>query len=243
MKTTFTKRLLKTALVLVLVIVLLLVLRFNCELREFSVVGSTIYTESELWNMSQSGPLDIYAPVYAFNINRGHYPKIPFIEKIEAKLTGLSGIELTVYEKKIIGCIYAMGGYFYFDRDGLIVDYLETKLDGVTLVEGAKTGSVVVGKNLKSLDNKGLFETVRNISLALEDTELKVDSVQFMYDDSVVLKVGVTDIRLGKHDDYTAAILALPDIINTLENKYYVLYMENYSDTQTTVVGRPKTAD
>ena len=101
----------------------------------------------------------------------------------------------------------------------------------------------MVGKNLKALDNKGLFETVRNITLVLENTKLQADSLQFMYDNSVVLKSGVTDVRLGKHDDYTAAILALPDIIETLENKYYILYMENYSETQTTVMGKPKTAD
>ncbi len=237
---TFFRTLIKIALVLVLLIVLIAVLRTNCEIKNITVVGSTVYSDKEIWEKTIGGPLDVYAPFYVFNVNRHKYKDIPFIEQVDAKLVGLNGVELTVYEKKIIGCVYAMGGYFYFDRDGLVTEFLPEKQEGFLLVEGAQFDSVVIGKNLKVTNHRAYFEGVKNIVMALEEVEYSADLLEFMYDGSVVLHIGETEIRLGKHEDYGVAVRALPNIILTLEDRNFVLYMENYSETNRTVVGKPK---
>ncbi len=236
----FTIRLVKILAVLLLLIIIISVLRYNCEIKNITVTGSTIYTDKEIWDKTAANPLDIYAPFYVITVNRGKYASIPFIEQIDAKLTALNSVELTVYEKRVIGCLYAVGGYFYFDRDGLVVEYNREKLENVMLVKGAEFDSVVLGKKLNVIDNSGYFDAVSNIVMALESVELSCDMTAFMYDGSVVLSFGETDVRLGKHDDYTTAVTALPDILSVLENKNMTLYMENYSETNRTVQALPK---
>jgi len=237
---TFTIRLVKILVVLLLAIIIISALRYNCEIVNITVNGSSIYTDKEIWDKTSANPLDIYAPFYVFTVNRGKYPAIPFIEQIDAKLTALNSVELTVYEKRMIGCLYAMGGYFYFDRDGLVVEYNPERLEGITLVKGADFDSVVLGKNLKVIDNSKYFDAVSNIVMSLESVELSCDLIAFMYDGSVVLSLGETDVRLGKHEDYKTAVTALPDILRTMENRNMTLYMENYSETNRTVQALPK---
>ncbi|MBO7403024.1 MAG: hypothetical protein J6U10_08545 [Lachnospiraceae bacterium] len=236
----FFRTLIKIALILVLAIVLITVLRVNCEIKGITVKGSTIYTDQEIWDKTSDGPLDIYAPFYVMSVNRHKHPAIPFIEQVDAKLTGLNTVELTVYEKKILGCIYAMGGYFFFDRDGLVTEFQQEKPDDFILVEGAKFDALVLGKNLKVAGHREYFDVVMNIVMALEETGQKAELLEFLDDGAAVLTLGETTVRLGKHEDHTVAVRALPEIINALENKSYILYMENYSENNRTVVGKPK---
>lgn len=231
--------LLKLAIILIIILVVLAVFRAKCTLEKVYVTGTTYYDETELYKLTTNSPLDYYAPFYCLNIkkNKGH--GIPFIEKIDARMVSLSEVELTVYNKKITGCIEAMGGLFYFDRDGLVVECSDRMIEGIPLVEGIDFDNIVVGKKL-SVQKEKVFDTILNLVLLIESQEMNIDKITFQRSGSVVLDIGQTTVLAGERTSYDIVINALPNIIGVLDDKNVTLDMENYSETNTKVIGKPK---
>ena len=64
--------------------------------------------------------------------------------------------------------------------------------------------------------------------------------IEFLYDNSVVLHCGETEVRLGKHDSYDLALSSLNEIIEKLDSENMILYMENYSEINKDVTAKKK---
>ena len=146
---------------------------------------------------------------------------------------------LTVYEKRIIGCVQVMGQFFYFDRDGLIVESSMRRIEGVPLVTGLEFDSIVLHEKLK-VQKASLYNVILNLTRLIELCEVDVSKIMFLYDNSVVLQCGETEVRLGKKETYDFALSALNDILNTMEDRNMVLFMENYSEGNKDVTAKKK---
>lgn len=62
--------------------------------------------------------------------------EIPFIAKTVIDIKWPSTINITVYEKSIIGYVYYYGSYMYFDKDGTVVESSYELLDGIPEIKG-----------------------------------------------------------------------------------------------------------
>ncbi len=226
--------------VLILLLVIAAVFHANCQLTSLTVNNSEHYTDQEISEMTITEPTDRYAVLFwlRWNIKKGE--GLPFIEKIEAKLTDKNSVVLTVYEKRVIGCVEVMGQYLYFDRDGLVVESSPTRLSDIPLITGLEFNDIVLHRTF-SVQKQSMFETIMNLVKLIEIYKIKVGEIRFLYDDSVMLCCEDTIVRLGKHDTYDVSLASLGEILESLENRRVTLFMENYSENNRNVTAKPIT--
>lgn len=232
--------LLRVTISLVVLLIILSVFHSKCQLTSVTITNNTVsYTDEEIKELVFSSGLDKYAVLFRIRWLFQTKDNIPFIERIDAELTDRNSITLTVYEKRIIGCVQMMGQFFYFDRDGLVVESSLRRIEGVPLVTGLEFDNIVLHKNLK-VQKDSLYNVILNLTRLIEVNGLHVSKVMFLYDNSVVLQCGETDVRLGKHETYDLALSSLSGILDKLEDKNMVLYMENYNETNKDVIAKKK---
>ena len=129
--------LLRISISLVLLLIILSVFHSKCQMTSVTVVNKAqSYTDEEIKNLVFTSPLDKYAVLFRLRWFLNPDEQIPFIEKVDAELIDRNSIKLTVYEKRIIGCVQVMGQFFYFDRDGLVVESSLRQVEGVPLITG-----------------------------------------------------------------------------------------------------------
>lgn len=231
---------LRISISLVLLLILLSVFHAKCQLTSVTVINNTsTYSEDEIKQMVFDSALDRYAILFRLRWFLNPEENLPFIEKIDAELTDRNSISLTVYEKRIIGCVQVMGQYFYFDRDGLVVESSTHRIEGVPLVTGLEFDSIVLHKNLK-VQKASLYNVILNLTRLVELYEIDVSRITFLYDNSVVLLCGETEVRLGKKESYDLPLSALNGILDKLDDKNMVLYMENYNESNKDVTAKKK---
>lgn len=231
---------LRIAISLVVLLIILSVFHSKCQLTSVKIINKAqAYSEDEIKDMVFTSPLDRYAVLFRIRWFFQKEKQIPFIEKIDAKLTDRNSIELTVYEKRIIGCVQVMGQYFYFDRDGLVAESSSRRIESIPLVTGLEFDNIVLHKNLK-VQKASLYDVILNLTRLVELYKLDVSKIVFLYDNSVVIHCGETEVRLGKHESYDIPLSSLEGILSKLEDKNMILYMENYSEVNRDVTAKKK---
>jgi len=232
--------LLRISVSLVLLLIILSLFHAKCQLTSVTVINNTqSYTDEEVKKLVFTSALDKYAVLFRLRWFLNPSDDIPFVEKIDAELSDRNSIKLTVYEKRIIGCVQVMGQFFYFDRDGLVVESSVRRMEGVPLVTGLEFDSIVLHKNLE-VQKASLYNVILNLTRLVELYDIKVSKIVFLYDDSVVLHCGETEVRLGKKETYDLPLSALNEIMDKLDDKNMVLYMENYNDSNKDVTAKKK---
>lgn len=232
--------LLRISISLVLLLIILSVFHSKCQMTSVTVVNKAqSYTDEEIKNLVFTSPLDKYAVLFRLRWFLNPDEQIPFVEKVDAELIDRNSIKLTVYEKRIIGCVQVMGQFFYFDRDGLVVESSLRQVEGVPLITGLEFDSIILHKNLK-VQKESLYNVILNLTRLVELYEIEVSKIVFLHDNSVVLQCGETEVRLGKKESYDLPLSALNEIMDTLEEKNMVLYMENYNENNKDVIAKKK---
>ena len=225
---------------LVVLLIILSLFHSKCQLSSVTIVNNTMsYSDEELTERVFTSPLDKYAVLFRIRWFLNPEENIPFIEQIDAELTDRNSIRLTVYEKRIIGCVQVMGQYFYFDRDGLVVESSTRRIEGVPLITGLEFDSIVLHNNLK-VQKASLYNVILNLTRLIELYGIEASQIVFLYDDSVVLHCGETEVRIGKKESYDVTLASLNTILEKLEDKNMVLYMENYNETNKDVTAKKK---
>lgn len=231
---------LRISISLVVLLIILSVFHSKCQLTSVTITNNAVsYTEEEIKEMVFDSVLDRYAVLFRLRWFLKPEENLPFIEKIDAELTDRNSITLTVYEKRIIGCVQVMGQFFYFDRDGLVVESSTRRIEGVPLVTGLEFDSIVLHKNLK-VQKASLYNVILNLTRLVELYEIDVSKIMFLYDNSVVLECGETEVRLGKKESYDLPLSALNEIMDKLDDKNMVLYMDNYHESNKDITAKKK---
>ena len=232
--------LLRIAISLVVLLIILSVFHSNCQLTSVTVTNNTMaYSDEEIKQMVFTSALDKYAVLFRIRWFLQGDNNLPFIEKIDVELTDRNSVVLTVYEKRIIGCVQVMGQYFYFDRDGLVAESTSKRIEGIPLITGLEFDNIVLHKNLK-VQKASLYNVILNLARLTELYALDASEIRFLYDDSVVLYCGETEIRLGKQESYDLALSSVNEILEKLEDKNMILHMENYSEINKDVTAKKK---
>ena len=232
--------LLRIAISLVVLLIILSVFHSKCQTTSVTITNNTLaYSDEEIRQMVFTSPLDKYAVLFRIRWFFQGDENLPFIEKIDAELNDRNSIALTVYEKRIIGCVQVMGQYFYFDRDGLVAESSSRRIEGIPLIKGLEFDNIVLHKNLK-VQKASLYNVILNIARLTELYEIDASEIVFLYDDSVVLHCGETEIRLGKNETYDLALSSVNEILQKLEDKNMILHMENFSEINKDVTATKK---
>lgn len=151
---------------------------------------------------------------------------LPFIDEVKVTLKSPWSVKINVTEKKIVGYIAAEEGYYYFDKEGLVVFQNEVPLEEVPCIEGMEVEEKKLYHQLKTADNK-VFAYILDVTQLLKKEELKPDRI-LSDGKNVTLYFGAICVELGS-GGYANKVVQLPAVLGKLEGQTGILQMKYYN--------------
>lgn len=210
-----------------------------CRLDQVIIEGGTHYSEEELKNKIITTKTDKNTILLYLRYRYGEVDSIPFVQKVDLEILDKNTIQINVYDKLIIGCLEYMGGYLYFDKDGMVVESSNEKLENIPLVTGIEFSHFVLYEKLE-VENLDLFYFVLNLTQLIQKYELNIDRIQFYENYEVALYSEDIQILLGKRDVYDEPLAELKNILPKAEGKKIVIDMKNFNEGQDKIIAAPK---
>lgn len=228
----------KVAIICLLVAFICLIFILNGRLKNVVIEGSSHYTEEELKQQIFIKPTDKITLLFYLRQKFTKEKEIPFIEKMDYEMVNKNKVKIKVYEKLVIGCVEVMGGYMYFDKDGIILESSNDRVETVPLILGLKYNQVMLHQPLE-VQKSTLFETILNLTKLILVHELPVQTIQFNSSYEVTLECDGNIVLLGNREVYDEQLAALASMVNFSDGKKYSFDLRNYSNDNTTVPAKP----
>ena len=234
----FWNRNMKLITICLVIVFIAVIIIANCTLKNIVIEGSSRYTEEELEKKLITKATDKITILFYLREKLSKNKVIPFIEAYDVQYEDKNSIKIQVYEKLVIGCIEIMGSYMYFDKDGMVVESSDERLDDVPLIEGLKYDQVILYEQLK-VQKSALYDTILNLTKLIHLHELPVQSISFNSDFEVTLQCDGHVILCGKHDNYDEQIATVKSLLESAGDEKYSFDLKNYSKNETRVIAKP----
>lgn len=143
---------------------------------------------------------------------------LPFIEKITVDVNEEGKIFITAYEKPPIACIYDMGFYLYFNRDGEIISSRTANTENLPVVTGLKYNNLAMYQVFETQDNS-LFQVILSIVFQMQDKEFHIDEIAFDGNKAVTIRVGENLYYLGTRSVYDIQVAMIPEVERKLRDR------------------------
>lgn len=217
--------------ILLLIILIITSIGYISPVANIKIVGNVYYTEEEINKiLFPSNREKSYISCFIGQVF-GVHKDIPFIQQIKMEYKSLDTVEVTIYEKGIVGCISYMGQYLYFDKDGIVVDSSNDLTEGIPIIEGIKFNKVVLYEKVGT-ETEDIFVNILNLTQILQKNGLKIDRIYFTRDLKATLYWGDIEISLGYNTYMEDKIAVVASIMNKngFDGLKGTLNLENYSD-------------
>ncbi len=200
-------------------------LRFN----EYVFTGNTLkYNDEELKELIFSSELE-QNPLY-FMLFADKDKEIPFIAKYDVDITWPDKVNVSVYGKNVIGYVYYKDFYFYFDKDGIVVECSSfDKMEGAILIEGLEFEHMVLYEELPT-EKKGTFSLILSLTKMLKKNELEVDKIEFDDDLNITLHIYDIEVVLGQDEYLDEKITKVKDLLPTISEYTGTLNMVDFKE-------------
>ncbi|MBO4627904.1 MAG: hypothetical protein J5645_08000 [Lachnospiraceae bacterium] len=204
-----------------------------------TIIGfSERYTPEEIREHVLKHWYDEYSILVKFIYRYREVETLPFLEKISIEVGEGNKIKITAYEKPPIACLYDMGFYLYFNRDGEIVSSRKSNVEELPVVTGLEYTNLSLYQKFETQDDK-LFDIILGIVFQLQKYELKIDEIRFAKDEAVTLIMDGNEYRLGVRQAYDVQIAMIPDVALSLSQRnarmnrvaHYDINMEHVFDS------------
>lgn len=201
----------KLLIVFALIGLLAVFIFFGLKIETVHVEGTQIYSEKEIKESvftRKFSDNELFFAIYhkIFGIN-----KLPFVEDIEVSYDDRNTVTLHVYDKTISGCIRYMGQYVYFDKDGIVLQSMAEKKEGVPVVTGIRFGTFTMGEAFNVKDSS-LFSTIMNLSQLILHYKMDIDRIH-LEEDEILLYMGDITITLEKKEMYDDEMADLSGVL------------------------------
>ena len=214
----------------VVLLLLIAILLASVRIRHFSVVGNTQYSSEEIVSMIFSDSWDTNS-VWCFVKDKTKpHKELPFVQRYDIDFDGPLTVNITVYEKNVVGYVDYMSSHMYFDKDGIIVESTGNRLEGIPRITGLSFGSIVLYKALP-VENKDVFNNILNLTGALRTYDIDCEEIQYDSLLNATLWIGDISVRLGSNKDMEMKISTLHDILPHLSGRKGELNLSDYSET------------
>lgn len=217
------------AAVLILFVIILLVF---VNIQEITVTGNERYTDEQMIEILFPDKASRNTILCYLRDHLKEHRQIPFVEDYELVFTGSGSVEVIVYEKSIVGYVSYMSSYMYFDKDGIIVESANSRLEGIPLITGLKFGHIVLYQKLP-VESEDIFQEILNLTQILSVYEINVDKIQYNSFGDATLYMGEIEVILGGNEELNGKVAELNDILPRLEGRSGTLYLDTYSEANT----------
>lgn len=193
-----------------------------------TVEGNVHYNNEEIYHMVIGDNLLEKNSLYLkFKYHNKDIKDIPFIETMNVKITSPSSIRVIVYEKALAGYVEHLGRYFYFDKDGTVVESSSVMTAGIPQVLGLKFDHIVLYESLP-VENEDIFNHILDMSQLLSKYEIATDKIYFDNNYNMTLYFDEARVSVGSFDYIDEKIIRLRAILPELEGRRGVLKLDNY---------------
>lgn len=213
------------------------ILETKCKINQFNVTGNTWYSDEEIIEVLETSYFDKYSVFFKLHYMIKDTPEMAFIDRISIKFESADTISVRVYEKNIVGCVYEMGDYLYFDKDGYVVSSRTEQLNNVPRIDGLEYKTLTINQKLE-VQSEELFNVILNITQLISKYGVLVDTIGFDSNRNVTLYCSDNNqVYMGRKESYDTIIQALPNILAAAEEKTatYWLDMSEFTPENTTI--------
>ena len=198
----------------------------SSTIKTVSVTGNSFYTEDEIKGFLFDSTVENNTIKCYLDNRLGRNKEIPFIERYQVEIINNHEVEVIVYEKNIVGYVYYMGSYMYFDRDGVVVESSPDKLKGICEVKGISFSRIVLCEQIET-EEDGLFDQVLLMTQLFEKYGMGIKRINFGASSEVSVMIDDIRVELGKAEDMDLKIAELNDILPQVEGMKGTLYLDN----------------
>lgn len=192
------------------------------------VEGNVHYTNEEIEKMVFEKKWDHNSLYLSMKYKNKQIEGIPFVETMDVKIVSPHSVRITVYEKAMAGYVEYKGQFFYFDKDGMIVESSNVRTLGIPQIMGLKFDHIVLFEKLP-VENDNVFKQILDVTQLLNKYEIAADKIYFNEKYEMTLYFDETRVNLGSITAIDEKIMHLKQILPNIEGKKGVLRMENYS--------------
>ncbi len=193
-----------------------------------TIEGNVHYTNEEIQEMVLGGKWGRNSLYLSLKYKNKEVKNIPFIETMDVSIVSPHAVKITVYEKAVAGYVEYMNQFFYFDKDGVIVESSNIRTMGIPQILGLSYDHVVLYEELPVEDTE-IFKKILDITQLLNKHGIMVDKIYFDKNYKITLYFNEARVKLGNTDYIDEKIMRLKLILPQLEGKKGVLRMDNYS--------------
>ncbi len=231
----YKKRLLTVLLVIaVLLLIAVLTIKHVFTVDTVTIEGNTHYTNEEIYEMVMGDRLGRNSLYLSMKYKNKDIEGIPFIQSMNVDILSPSSIKITVYEKAMAGFVEYMGRYFYFDKDGTVVESSDVKTKGIPQILGLNFDHIVLYEKLP-VESEEIFKNILEMTQLLSKYDIEMDKIYFDNNFNMTLYFGDARIKIGNFDYIDEKIIRLKDILPELKDKKGVLRLDNYNGSDSII--------
>lgn len=226
----------------ILAVLFLAVLVLAVNITEITITGNRRYTDEQMTDILFPDKASRNSIFCYLKERLKKHETIPFVEDYKITFQSPGRVEVIVYEKSVIGYVSYMSSYMYFDKDGIIVESANTRLEGIPWITGLNFGHIVLYQKLP-VEGAGIFDEILNLTQILSIYDLKVDKIEYNTSFEASLYMDEIEVVLGSHESLNGKIGRLNDMLPKLAGKKGTLYLDNYDENDTNAISvfKPKT--
>ncbi len=197
-------------LLIILIFIVFLNVSFNMKAKDVAVYGVTKYEVGQF----REQVLGQNKSMIVLFIKEKFIPhkKIPYIDKYEINLFFPNRVDIVVYENKPIGYIRYMNTYFYFDKEGYVIDATSESENNIPEFRGISFSKIVLNQKIAVNDDK-IFSSILNISENILDSNLPIYLVNYNNLEDIRVFFASVEVKLGDNENMEYKF-------NTLKNMY-----------------------
>lgn len=205
-------------LIVILIILMAVFAVCSLEVKDIEVVGNKQYSADEIEQLIIDENTSLRTISILLNDFFSKHKDIPRVDSYKLILTSPTTLKIIVNENPIIGCIFYMSSFMYFDKTGVVAYTKSYSEPGIPTIEGITFKNIVVGQKLEAR-NKREFSKLSNIAGEIAKTELKPDTITFRGENDITLRLSRIYVSLGDASSIETQIGILAEVYPQLEGK------------------------
>lgn len=232
----------KIGMMVFLIVVMLIAIAFLIIWKVFTVknvkvVGNELYSSEQIEKLVLNDEYSWNSLYVVLKYRFKNTEDVPFVDTMEVSLEDPHSIQISVYEKGILGCFYieTIGQYAYFDKDGFVVETSSEEIPDVPKVTGITCQEVVLYEQLP-LEQEGVLKNLLNLTQILKKYDLLPQEIHYDEKLEPTLTYYGSKVVIGSDEYLSQKIVRLAEILPQLSGLYGNLYLDTWTPDTTDIV-------
>ncbi len=216
--------------VFVLLLIMIAAFLWTHRVSTITVEGNERLSDEKIISQLFSETTDRWAGKILWDRITNTKKSLAYIEDYKVEQVSLDAIKVTVYEKKLVGYIQYMGNYMLFDKDGIVMETLDTAPEDIPQITGLDFSYVLLNEELP-IEDLSVFKDLLTVTQLISKYELPVEKINISRDYELTLYIGNVKIAVGRDDMLSEKISDLRDIIPNMDTETAgTLDMSDYNE-------------